>query len=127
MSSTVPDPNEIMDIERQGCRSLQAGDVDAVIAGCVEDFLQFPQGAALQVGREHFRAGLEQIVATEGYGLSWEPTRAVVSASNDLAYVYGTLKITTPEHGDQAGKYVAVYVKVDGAWKAEADIFNTDA
>ena len=125
MPSMTPEAEEIMEIERAGCRFVQAGDIDAVIAGCAEDFLQFSPGAALSVGRENFRKELETVINTEGYGLSWEPTFARVSESQDMAYVYGTLIVITPD-GEQPGKYVAIYEKRDGPWHAVIDIPNSD-
>ena len=125
MPSMTPEAEEIMEIERAGSRFVQAGDIDSVIAGCAEDFLQFSPGAPLAVGRENLRNELETVVNTEGYEFSWEPTFARVSESQDMAYVYGTLLITTPD-GEQPGKYVAIYEKRDGQWQAVIDIPNSD-
>lgn len=57
------------------------------------------------------------------------PTKIDVSSSGDMAYEIGTYSLNF--HGDKGpvqdeGKYVVVWKNVGGAWKAAADIFNTN-
>ena len=69
------------------------------------------------VGTKALRTAWEAVANTQGLEVSWEPTAAHVSASNDMAYDFGTVTIKTPEGRTQIGKYVVVWVRQDGAWK----------
>ena len=126
MPSSTPDPNEIMDIERETCRRTQAGDVGWVDELSMDDVLQFSPGQPLIVGKERMEAEFRKIVDTDDYEISWEPTKAVVSASNDMAYAYGTLVMKLPGGEPMPGKYVVVWVKHEGEWRLAIDIPNLD-
>ena len=85
-----------------------------------------PPGKALVVGKERMLAEFQKVVETDGHELSWEPTKAVVSESNDMAYAYGTLTMKLPGQAPVPGKYVVVWVKEDGEWRLAIDIPNLD-
>ena len=57
------------------------------------------------------------------------PEQIIVSTSGDLALDRGTYKLAVAPKGTaqtDTGKYVVVWRKVGGEWKAAADIFNSD-
>ena len=59
--------------------------------------------------------------------LSWQVTKADISASGDLGYTYGVFEFksgsATPEHGS----YVRVWKKKqDGKWKVVMDVMSPD-
>jgi len=62
--------------------------------------------------------------------LHFAPTSIVVSKAQDMAYDIGTfeLKLNDAQGAPMTipGKYVVVWVKQGGEWKAQADCFNTD-
>ena len=78
-------------------------------------------------GKENMLAAFQEVVDTDDYEMSWKPTKAVVSASNDMAYAYGTLELKLPGSEPVAGKYVVVWVKENGEWRLAIDIPNLDA
>jgi len=52
-----------------------------------------------------------------------------VSISGDLAYVRGTYRVNTGTRDnpvEDVGKWVTIYRKIDGEWKAIVDIGNSD-
>jgi ketosteroid isomerase-like protein len=52
-----------------------------------------------------------------------------VSASGDLAYVRGNYRLLTGSRGnpvEDVGKWVTIYRKINGKWKAIVDIGNSD-
>ena len=53
--------------------------------------------------------------------LSFQTEQLVFSSSGDMALDRGTYRF-----GDDVGKYVVVWRKIGGDWKAAADIFNSD-
>lgn len=64
-----------------------------------------------------------------GVSLTFGPTFIEASSSGDLAYEIGTYQLSFEKGGqrvDDRGKYVVVWKRIDGAWKAAADILNSD-
>ena len=65
-----------------------------------------------------------------GFSLHFAPTHIEVATSQDLAFDVGTFVLNLDDATGKPmtipGKYVVVWKKHDGNWKAEADIFNTD-
>jgi ketosteroid isomerase-like protein len=127
MASNTPDPNELIQLEREWCRKVKAGDVDWIIDRFASNGLQFPPGSDVVSGKEKLREAWKALAQTEGLELSWNPTEAHVSASNDMAYVHGAAQIRTPDGNSQAAKYVVVWVKENDEWKIAIDIFNTNS
>ena len=57
------------------------------------------------------------------------PEQIVVASSGDMALDRGTYRMTVAPDGTEqtdTGKYVVVWRKIGGEWKAAADIFNSD-
>jgi ketosteroid isomerase-like protein len=55
----------------------------------------------------------------ERYSMTWRPNEAIVAASGELGYTYGTYKLQ-PSNGDASfyGTYVSIWKKqADGKWK----------
>ena len=69
------------------------------------------------------------IMQTPGFDLIFAPEQIIVSSSGDMALDRGTYKLAFAANGtakSDTGKYVVVWRKVGGEWKAAADIFNSD-
>lgn len=115
----------IMQLERDWSAMFGAGDVDAIMNLHAADAVQFPDGMEAVVGQEALRASWEAFAAMEDLNISWEPTAAFVSPDGNMAYDYGTSLMETPD-GAVPGKYLVVWVKVDGEWKVAADMFNSN-
>jgi len=127
MANLKPDPNEIMELEREWCRRVQIGDVDWIMDHFASNGKQFPPGSNVVEGKDALREAWNVLCLTEGLELSFEPTEAHVANSNDMAYVHGTANLTTPDGNRQSAKYVIVWVKEDDEWKIAADIFNMNS
>ena len=74
-------------------------------------------------------AAWQDFFAKSGFELKIEPAKITVAQAGDLAYELGVYELAFD--GEQGpvrdrGKYVVVWKKVDGDWKAAADIFNSD-
>ena len=82
----------------------------------------YPNSDAIK-GREAITAALSGF----GSDLNVTPTVLDVNGSNDLAYVYGTVKMETNAKVEiDHGKYIEVWKKQkDGKWQVIYDIFNT--
>lgn len=69
------------------------------------------------------------MMAAPGFDLNFTPDQIIVSGSGDMALDRGTYRLSMQPDGkavSDTGKYVVVWRKVDGDWKAAADIFNSD-
>ena len=69
------------------------------------------------------------MMQTPGFDLTFTPEQIVVSSSGDLALDRGTYSLKVAPKGTaqtDTGKYVVVWRKASGEWKAAADIFNSD-
>lgn len=91
----------------------------------------FPPHGPLIAGSQKISSFWTQFFAIPGLAFEGSATYIEVARSAELAYEYGTFKLTTNDPNGQPlvndGKYVVVWKKqADGAWKALADIFNTD-
>jgi ketosteroid isomerase-like protein len=82
----------------------------------------YPNSDAIK-GREAITAALSSF----GTDINVTPTVLDVNGCNDLAYVYGTVKMETNAKVElDHGKYIEVWKKQkDGKWLVIYDIFNT--
>lgn len=118
--------DEVMELERETYRCFQAGDIDGLADLLMENALVCPPGSESIVGRENQRVLFTELAQTEGVELSWEPIEANVSASDDMAYVYGSVRWKMPNVAEQQGKYISIWIKVDGKWKNAVEIRNSN-
>ena len=114
----------VMELEREWSALFVARDIDAIMNLHAADAVQLPPGMEAVVGEEAMRASWEGFAAMEDFEVTWEPTAAFVSPDGNMAYDYGTTTSTLPDGSVVPGKYLVVWVKVDGQWKVAADMFN---
>jgi uncharacterized protein (TIGR02246 family) len=120
--------------EEQAIRDLDAEWVACVAAKDAAKCASFyaADGSLLPPGMDPVMgtAALEQawagIIEALPY-LHFEPTRIVVAVGGDMAWDYGTWRVTDAPDGAVVdhGKYLVVWQKIDGEWKVVADMFNT--
>ena len=107
--------DKVMELEREAYRLYQAGNIDGMIDKVIaENARVCPPGSESIVGRENQRVLFKELAQMEGFELSWEPLEAQVSASHDMAYVYGSVRWKMPESAEEVGKFVSVWVKENG-------------
>ncbi|KPA09140.1 ketosteroid isomerase-like protein [Candidatus Magnetomorum sp. HK-1] len=126
MDDHITSIDEIMELERETCRRFQAGDVEFAMDQFVDNVVLLNPGSEILVGKEHERAALIEASKMKDLEMSWEPTEANVSASEDLAYVYGIIKIKTPDNVEMTEKYVTIWKKIDSKWKLALQIRNSN-
>ncbi len=119
--------NTVMELEREAYRLYQAGDVDGMIDKVIAENARIcPPGSESIVGRENQRVLFKELAQMEGFELFWEPLEAQVSASHDMAYVYGSVRWKMPGSAEEVGKYVSVWVKENGEWRNAVEIRNSN-
>ena len=82
-------------------------------------------------GRAAIREFMRAFLSTPAFSLSFETAKVDVSRAGDLAYSYGTNKVTLVDPiGNRVkdrGKYLTVYRKQpERTWKVMADMGNSD-
>ena len=119
--------NELMELERKILRMFLAGDVDQAMDDYImENAMVCPPGMDRIVGREHQRVLFKELLKTEGVELTWEPIEAHVSPSDDMGYVYGSVRWKMPNESEQRGKYISIWAKEKGKWKNVAEMRNSN-
>ena len=129
-----------VNVEQQRAALMEADRAWAQTTTDTEKFMSYfapdasvcPPGMPIAEGHDAILQVITGLMAMPGYALTWEPVKADVGASGDLAYTAGTYALTANDAAGtpmiEKGKYVTVWKKQpDGQWKAVHDIFNTDA
>ena len=114
-------------------RAFNQATAERGAAGWVSFFA--PNGSMISAGvgevqgAEAIQATMEGAFADASYRLTWEPSRAEVSASGDLGYTVG--RYTSVRVGNlgqevrSSGLYVSIWRRQeDGSWKVEMDLGN---
>lgn len=125
------DEQSIRELDTEWSRSAEAKDAAKFATFYSETGSAMPFNAPMATGRAKVQALWAGLMAKPGFSLRFAPTHIEVAKSKDLAYDIGTfeLKLNDAQGSPMSipGKYVVVWKKQKGgAWKVEADIFNTD-
>src|SRR5687768_14260676 len=108
---------------------VKAKDAAGIAALYAEDGAVMPPNAPIGKGRAAIQQTWASMMQTPGFALTFTPEQIVVSASGDMALDRGTYRLTIAPDGTtqtDTGKYVVVWRKIAGDWKAAADIFNSN-
>lgn len=108
---------------------VKAKDAASIAGLYTEDGAVMPPNSPIGKGRTDIQKTWTAMMQTPGFDLAIMPEQITISTSGDMALDRGTYQLTvTPDGKKQTdtGKYVVVWRKVNGEWKAAADIFNSD-
>ena len=118
----------IRELGRQWRDAVTANDLDAILGFYAETALEMPANIPIAVGHQAIRVWYESWLTTEVVNI-WTTEVIEVAASGDLAYERGTydFSMDTPDGPiEDVGKYVLIWKKIGGQWKAIIDISNSD-
>jgi uncharacterized protein (TIGR02246 family) len=106
-------------------------DVEGFVGFYADDAMVFPSSASMVMGKEAIRKWATEMMASPGFAISWQVTKAEAARSSDLGYTIGTYELTLNDPKGKPvsdrGKYLTVWKKqADGTWKVAADISNSD-
>ncbi|MCK6477948.1 MAG: DUF4440 domain-containing protein [Phycisphaerales bacterium] len=109
-----------------------ARDADLVASFYSEDAVAYPPGEPVAVGKAAARKAWAAYFAEPSFRISWKTLRADASASGDMGFTSGSYEVTFngPDGKPvlEKGKYLCLWrLQPDGSWKAEQDMWNTDA
>jgi uncharacterized protein (TIGR02246 family) len=123
------DEQRIRQLDRDWVAKVAAKDLAGVVAFYAKDGVLMAPGGPPAEGTAAITEGWRGILGLPNGSLSFAPVKVTVAKSADLAYETGTysLAFDGPKGRVQdQGKYVVVWKKEAGQWKAAADIFNTN-
>jgi uncharacterized protein (TIGR02246 family) len=112
-------------------KAIAAKDMEKSISYYAADACVLPPGGPRVSDAEGRRKLWEQVFATAGLSIVVEPGDISIAKGGDLAYEIGKAVESMPDKKGKTTtisvKYLVVWKKqADGAWKAQADIWNND-
>ena len=108
---------------------VKAKNAPAIAALYTEDGAVMPPNGPIGKGHEAIQKTWASMMQTPGFDLTFVPEQIIVSSSGDMALDRGAYRLAVAPNGKamtDTGKYVVVWRKIGGEWKAAADIFNSD-
>jgi len=108
---------------------VKAKDASGIAELYAEDGAVMPPNAPIGKGHAAIEQAWASMMRTPGFDLTFNPEQIVISSSGDMALDRGTYTLTVAPAGTtqtDTGKYVVVWRKIGGDWKAVADIFNSN-
>lgn len=125
-TNSSADEKAIRDIDKQWAAAAQKKNLEGAVAPYAESGSLLAPGAPIATGAKQIRDTWQHFLSDPNIeSVNFGPTKVEVSKSGDMAYDTGWTEIKT-KSGTDKGKYVVVWRKVGGKWKAVADIFNSD-
>ena len=118
----------IRELGRQWRDAVTANDFDAILGFYAESAMEMPANTPIAVGHQAIRTWYESWLTTEVVNI-WTTEVIEVAASGDLAYEFGTydFSMDMPDGPiEDIGKYVLIWEKINGQWKAIIDISNSN-
>ena len=125
------DEQKIRSLAEEWSRAAESKDAAKFASFYSETGSAMPFNAPIATGRAKVHELWASLMAKPGFSLHFTPAHVEVAKSKDMAYDIGTFELKLNDAQGVStmipGKYVVVWKKQNGgAWKAEADIFNTD-
>jgi ketosteroid isomerase-like protein len=110
-------------------QAINRGDVAAIVALYAPDAQILPPGAAAVVGPEAIRQFFQRLLSLPELSIEVTNESTEVAAAGDLAYSRGRFRMSwgkREERLEDRGKYLVVWRRIDGEWRAQVDAFNSD-
>ena len=125
----VAEAQRIRELGSAWVAAVGAKDIAAIQNFYAPDAQFLAPNAPPAQGHEAIGEAWRGLVQLPGLVMTFGATRIEVSESGDLAYDVGTYALGFDSESGRVndnGKYVVVWKKVGGEWKAVADIFNSN-
>ncbi len=117
--------------EADFAKAAGAKDLEKALSFYAEDAVLLAPNEPIAVGKAAIRASWSKMLAMPDFALTWDVTNVEVAKSGDLAFDYGSYKMSYAEpsgrKAEDRGKFATVWKKLaDGSWKAALDMSNSD-
>jgi uncharacterized protein (TIGR02246 family) len=129
VAGTSADADAIRSLSNQWTDAIIAKDVDKILSLYAPDAVQLRANIPIMSGQEAIRAWYKSWLSDTTLTYTASTIAVDVAESRDFAYERGTYHISqnTPKgRVDEPGKYLTIWKKIDGEWKAVIDMSNPD-
>lgn len=119
----------IRELDRQWVAAVAAKDTAAVVNFYADDARFMAPNAPASEGAAAIRSAWAGMLGLPNVSLTFEPTSVHVSSDGTMAYDIGTYQMAFDGPSgrvEDSGKYLVVWERRDGEWKAVADMINTN-
>ncbi len=123
------DEQRIRQLDRQWVAAVSAKDAATIAEFYAPDARIMPANAPAVRGRAAIVEFWKRFLELPGVDLRFEPQVIKVAEAGDLAYDIGTYSLSygaAQARVQDRGKYLVVWERVSGEWKAMVDTFNSD-
>ncbi len=120
----------IRKLDREWLAAFTAKDIDAAMSYFAPTAVLMPANSPAIIGQGPIREWFALWLPDPNVSTSFSPAVVEVAESGDLAYDRGTFHsvVETAEgRVEVTGKYLIIWKKIDGEWKAMIDISNSDS
>lgn len=115
---TQAEAEKLMEISREWARAATAGDMEKTLSFWADDAYMISAGDPPLEGKAAIQQMVEQSFSMPGFKITWDPKKAVVSESGDMAYLIEDSQISYP---DSAGNVMTFHNKAVSIWRKQAD------
>ena len=118
-------------LDEQWSATAARNDLDGTVAFYADDAVLLPPNAPIATDRKSIRDSWAELL-TPNTSVSWKWTKIEVAKSGELAYIYGSYKLTmgaTSQSGpvNDTGKFLEIWKKqTGGKWRCIVDTYNSD-
>src|SRR2546422_6174401 len=130
----------IRDLDKKWVHAIGAKDTAAIANVYAVDAEFLAPGAPRASGRVAVRQAWVGLLKAPNVVLTFEPSKITIASSADIAYETGSYRlgydlpkakrgkgeVAKAPRGEDTGQYVVAWKKVNGEWKVQYDIFNSD-
>ena len=116
----------LRELDRQWQAAAAANDAAKFASFYAPDAMMLSAEMPIVKGRANIEEGIRQMFNTPGLVFRFNQQLLDVAASGDMAYDIGDVSVTV-NGNESKGKYLVVWKKINGEWKAVADANSTNA
>jgi uncharacterized protein (TIGR02246 family) len=120
----------IRQLDDQWVAAVQKKDLEATVGFYAPDAWAMWPDAPAAKGTQAIRTAWTEMFKASNLNLGFTPEKIEVAQAGDVATDVGAvhMEMDTPQgHIKEDAKYLVVWKKVNGAWKAQYDTFNSNA
>ena len=123
--------SELRTLDEHWSATAADNDLDGTLAYYADDAVLLPPNAPIATDKKAIRDSWAGLLVPNT-SVSWKWAKVEVAKSGELAYIYGSYKLTmaaTSQSGplNDTGKFLEVWKKQPrGEWKCTVDMYNSD-
>ena len=115
---TKAEAEKVIQLSKEWSKVASTGDVAKTVSYWADEAILMSGGQPVLNGKESIKKMVEESFKMPGFRISWDPQKAVVSESGDMAYILEDSQIS---FSDSTGKSIVEYNKAVSIWRKQAD------